>query len=177
LNGPRFCASLLALLAAVGGALVVAGPLLAESGHPEGAALVRFFFAPVCHQIPERSFHLLGTPLPVCARCAGVCAGVLLAFLCAALGVRSRVAMRRTGAVLLAGVLPSLAGWILAGAGVIPDAAILRGIAGAILGAAGGACLLPAVEALCAELTLRRSGAWHLLKDPAGPSPSLPTEG
>ena len=26
----------------------------------------------VCHQIPERSFHLFGVQLPVCARCTGL---------------------------------------------------------------------------------------------------------
>jgi len=32
----------------------------------------------ICHQRPERSFHLLGTPLPVCARCAGIYAGAAI---------------------------------------------------------------------------------------------------
>lgn len=34
----------------------------------------------VCHQRPERSFHLAGSQLPVCARCAGL-------YVCGALGV------------------------------------------------------------------------------------------
>ena len=29
----------------------------------------------ICHQIPERSFHLAGFQLPVCARCLGIYAG------------------------------------------------------------------------------------------------------
>jgi uncharacterized membrane protein len=33
----------------------------------------------VCHQRPERSFHLWGAQLPVCARCAGVYAGAAVA--------------------------------------------------------------------------------------------------
>src|SRR5688572_32097618 len=31
--------------------------------------------AVICHQIPERSFHLSGVQLPVCARCLGIYAG------------------------------------------------------------------------------------------------------
>ena len=31
----------------------------------------------VCHQIPERSFHIAGVQLPVCARCTGLYAGAL----------------------------------------------------------------------------------------------------
>jgi hypothetical protein len=33
----------------------------------------------ICHQRPERSFHLLGTQLPVCARCMGIYAGAAMA--------------------------------------------------------------------------------------------------
>ncbi|HEY3131977.1 MAG TPA: DUF2085 domain-containing protein [Acidobacteriota bacterium] len=35
------------------------------------AEWIRLFFAPICHQIPERSFWLFGKPLSVCARCSG----------------------------------------------------------------------------------------------------------
>jgi len=34
----------------------------------------------VCHQIPERSFHLDGAPVAVCARCLGLYAGGVLGF-------------------------------------------------------------------------------------------------
>lgn len=32
-------------------------------------------FAYLCHQIPERSFHLAGHPFAVCSRCTGLYAG------------------------------------------------------------------------------------------------------
>src|SRR5438552_2016659 len=32
----------------------------------------------VCHQLPERSFHLESVPLPVCARCTGIYAGAAI---------------------------------------------------------------------------------------------------
>jgi predicted membrane protein DUF2085 len=35
----------------------------------------------ICHQRPERSFHLLGAQMPVCARCAGIYAGAAVAAL------------------------------------------------------------------------------------------------
>jgi uncharacterized membrane protein len=35
-------------------------------------------FSPVCHQIPERSFFLLGFPMAVCTRCLGIYTGCFL---------------------------------------------------------------------------------------------------
>jgi hypothetical protein len=37
----------------------------------------------VCHQLPERSFHLLAVQMPVCARCTGIYAGAALVALAA----------------------------------------------------------------------------------------------
>ena len=39
------------------------------------SALIQFFFSPICHQLPSRSFHLAGQALPVCARCTGIYTG------------------------------------------------------------------------------------------------------
>lgn len=43
-----------------------------------GSILGAFFyslFAPICHQIPTRSFFFFGQPLAVCGRCLGIYAG------------------------------------------------------------------------------------------------------
>lgn len=42
---------------------------------------IHLVFAAVCHQTPARCFTWLGRPLPVCARCLGLYAGVLAAAL------------------------------------------------------------------------------------------------
>jgi uncharacterized membrane protein len=54
--------------------LIVAAPYLAQlSG---GVAAVLYAVGGlICHQLPERSFHLVGAQLPVCARCLGLYAG------------------------------------------------------------------------------------------------------
>lgn len=57
--------------------LVVAAPLFAVSGG-FAALLLYELFAPVCHQIAERSFHLAGQPLAVCHRCFGFYVGFTL---------------------------------------------------------------------------------------------------
>ncbi|MCS7009797.1 MAG: DUF2085 domain-containing protein [Anaerolineales bacterium] len=35
----------------------------------------------VCHRIPERSFHVEGRPLPLCARCSGMYLGAMIALI------------------------------------------------------------------------------------------------
>lgn len=57
--------------------LVVAAPLAAASDG-RAATLLYEFFARVCHQIAERSFHLAGHPLAVCHRCFGFYVGFTL---------------------------------------------------------------------------------------------------
>lgn len=59
----------LAALLFVGGTYLA--PLLAGAGLP-GAGWARSFYAPACHQSPERSFEIGGETQSVCARCAGL---------------------------------------------------------------------------------------------------------
>jgi uncharacterized membrane protein len=65
--------ALLPLLVSTGwAALLIATPLM-----PGWAGAVAYgLCAFICHQIPERSFHLAGFQLPVCARCLGIYLGV-----------------------------------------------------------------------------------------------------
>jgi uncharacterized membrane protein len=62
-------------LAAAGWAVALAtGPLIAESS-PGLGGLMYAVGSLICHQRPERSFHLGAAQLPVCARCLGLYAG------------------------------------------------------------------------------------------------------
>lgn len=63
-----------ALAAAVWVLAVLAAPWL-----PAAVAAIAYAIGSlVCHQIPERSFHLAGVQLPVCARCSGIYAGAAI---------------------------------------------------------------------------------------------------
>jgi uncharacterized membrane protein len=77
---PRRRLTLVYLLTLAGSILwigaIVLAPVLREAGSPLSAILYGCF-APACHQVPERSFFLLGHPLAVCARCFGIYAGFL----------------------------------------------------------------------------------------------------
>src|SRR5262249_29830647 len=46
-------------------------------------AFVYDFFSVVCHQLPERSWHLFQRPLPVCIRCTCIYFGCLAGFILA----------------------------------------------------------------------------------------------
>lgn len=59
--------------------LIVAAPLAQSSGHPAFASAIYKTFSFVCHQIPERSFHLAGHKFSVCSRCTGLYVGFAVA--------------------------------------------------------------------------------------------------
>jgi uncharacterized membrane protein len=60
----------------------------------------------ICHQLPERSFHLWGHQMPVCARCAGIYAGAALMAIAPGVGPHMLTASRWR-ALLGAGALPA----------------------------------------------------------------------
>jgi uncharacterized membrane protein len=61
--------------------LIIGAPILGWSGHPEPAFAIYKTFSFVCHQIPERSFHIAGYKFAVCSRCTGIYSGFALAAL------------------------------------------------------------------------------------------------
>ncbi|MBI2186395.1 MAG: DUF2085 domain-containing protein [Acidobacteria bacterium] len=68
---------ILAALAGAWAALLLLAPWL-----PVPAAGVLYLFGGrMCHQIAERSFHVDGAQLPVCARCLGIYAGAAVALM------------------------------------------------------------------------------------------------
>ena len=61
--------------------LIVVAPIAQTYGHPSISAAIYKTFSFVCHQIPERSFHLAGYKFAVCSRCTGLYSGFALAAL------------------------------------------------------------------------------------------------
>jgi uncharacterized membrane protein len=59
--------------------LIIGAPLAQASGHLVFAATIYKAFSFLCHQIPERSFHLAGHQFGVCSRCTGLYAGFAVA--------------------------------------------------------------------------------------------------
>ena len=107
----RYAATGLAAIAVTWLLLIISAPVLwiplAGSIYLAGAL--------ICHQLSERSFHLHGTQLPVCARCFGLYLGAALGSL--AVAINSQVFDR----VLLSG-RPRRAAWVVTAAAAAPTA-------------------------------------------------------
>ena len=106
------------------------------------SALVYALGAVVCHQLPDRSFHLAGVQLPVCARCTGLYVGAAVGLLGWALGARTRPHPWPRGWALLAlavASVPTATTVATAWVGLGDPANIWRATLALPLGLVGGA--------------------------------------
>jgi uncharacterized membrane protein len=145
------CAGALAYLA-----LIFAAPLVEAAGHHAlGWALYRGF-APLCHQIAERSFYVAGHPLAVCARCFGVYAGFATCLFLYPL-VRS---LRRTDAPgrgwLICIALPCVVDFLINFTGLWQNTHASRALTGAWLGAGAVFFVVPGLVDAAQTLRLKR---------------------
>ncbi len=128
------------------GAILLA-PVLAASHNPLAQVLYEFF-RPLCHQIDQRSLHLDGAPLAVCARCSAIYGAFLIGIaLYPLLRPLDRPALpgRRW---LLAAALPMVLDVAAAFSGLHESTPVTRLITGALLGfALAWFCLPVALDA------------------------------
>ena len=110
--------------------LVLAAPV-AALGAP-ASALTYAFGSTICHQRPERSFHIAGAQVPVCARCLGIYAGAGAGVLLPVL----RPTLRRLRIGLIAAALPTALTWGAEVLGLWSPANLTRFVAAVPLGAA-----------------------------------------
>jgi uncharacterized membrane protein len=153
--GRAACAWLLACAGASAYlALIFAAPLAQASGHRALAWSLYRVFAPLCHQIPERSFYFAGHPLAVCARCLGVYAGFAVCLLLYPLvrSLRRTEAPRRGWLVVFA--LPCVVDFLISFTGLWHNTHASRALTGAWLGA--GAVFFVAPGLVDAAQTLWR---------------------
>jgi uncharacterized membrane protein len=138
-----WCALLAAALLLLG--VVVLAPLLLANGRVGAAQALYIGFHTVCHQIPERSFHLGGFPLAVCARCVGLYAGGAAGVL---LYPSARDLLRTDAPArewLFLAALPTAIDYALGVTGLWENTHASRFLTALVLGAAAAFYVVPAI--------------------------------
>jgi len=127
----------MALAASTWLALIVFAPLL-----PVPLAAAAYLAGSlVCHQLPERSFHLGAAQLPVCARCLGIYAGFLACLL-----ITFRI--RGSRLAIIAGAVPTAVTVAFEWLGLWEPSNPARALAGVPLGAVVAFVVIDAVAKL-----------------------------
>ncbi len=128
--------------------LIIVAPLAQAAGYYGFAAKIYATFSYVCHQIPERSFHLAGHKFGVCSRCTGLYSGIALAALTYPLArPLTRTTTPRLFWLFLAAV-PIAIDFSLGYFGIWHNTHVSRFVTGAILGAVTIFFILPGLVEL-----------------------------
>lgn len=104
----------------------------------------RLLFRILCHGRPERSLTLFDVPMPICSRCVGIYAGLLLGLIAFWLIPLLRERVMR--GVALAAVTPLALDGLTQLTGLRESTNTLRIVTGAVAGLAFGLWILSAVE-------------------------------
>jgi len=171
---PRLLAVALTLGALLWSAIIVLAPVALTHGSPRvsfASALVYEGAGLICHQRPERSFHLAGAQLPVCGRCAGLylsgTAGALLAWV----GWRQKAEPRHVRLAILAAAVPTALTVGVEWLSLASPSNTIRAVSAIPLGAAAGWIF---VQALRTEgRDGRRQAAGGKRQEIAAPSDAL----
>ena len=134
---------------------IVGAPLFQSTGHASFASAVYKAFSFVCHQIPERSFHLAGHQFAVCSRCTGLYAGFAVAALVypLAYSLKRNDTPRRLWLILAA--VPLLIDFSLTYFGVWSNSHLTRFSTGALLGAVAVFYVMPGLVELSSTIMRR----------------------
>ena len=136
-------------------AMIIGAPLAQASGHAAFASAIYKVFSFVCHQIPERSFHLAGHQFAVCSRCTGLYTGFAVAVLIYPLArsLTRTDAPRRRWLILAA--VPLLIDFSLTYFGVWSNTHLTRFLTGALLGSVAVFYVMPGLVELSSAFARR----------------------
>ncbi len=136
--------------------LIVLPPMLAANGNTRVSSPLYHFFSFICHQIPDRSFHLMEHQLAVCSRCVGVYFG-LLAGLIAYPMWRSVDNIEPLPRIwLFASMVPIAIDWLLGVLDIWQNNHASRFITGLILGVGCATYIMPALVEIVRNLSRKR---------------------
>ena len=137
--------------------LILLAPLAKANGFTQISAPLYHFFSYLCHQIPDRSFHIEGDQFGVCSRCFGVYFGIFAGFAIYPLWRKIDDIEPISRIWLALSVIPIGVDWALTIFGVWANTFTSRFVTGMILGAACATFIVPAIVEIARNLTIRRT--------------------
>ena len=162
----RRLAWFLTVAALLWAAAIIAAPYAITSRNPALVGIAAFVYQGaglICHQRPERSFHLGGAQLPVCGRCSGLYFSGALGAVAAWLLSR-RAGPRGTRIAIAVAAIPTALTVSLEFVGLIHPGNVLRAVSALPLGATAGWIF---VRSLRAEGDVDRSPATYARSQPS----------
>lgn len=109
--------------------------------------MLKQVFAPVCHQIAERSFHVDGVSLAVCHRCYGIFCGLFAGPVLYLFARRwEHRWWRRSHVVMVASIVPMALDWTLDLVNLWQNTPLSRVLTGAVFGLAAGLMVAQALS-------------------------------
>jgi uncharacterized membrane protein len=125
--------------------LIVAAPVAKASGLVSVSTPLYTFFSYICHQIPDRSFHVEGEQFAVCSRCFGVYFGLLAGFVIYPFWRPIDEVEPLPRFWLFLSLVPIGIDWSLGMFGIWENTHLSRFITGLILGVACSTFIVPAI--------------------------------
>jgi uncharacterized membrane protein len=135
---------------------IVIAPIAAVSGVSGLSAPLYQFFSLICHQLPERSFHVSGEHFAVCSRCFGVYFGLLLGLLIYPLWRKIDDVEPLPRFWLFLSLIPIGVDWSLGVFGIWENTHLSRSLTGVILGVACATYIMPAIVEIARNTFLNR---------------------
>lgn len=145
-------AAAITLVATIWLVLILTTPLGAVRGRAPLLTVAAYHIGSlICHQRPERSFHLSGLQMPVCARCFGLylagAAGLWFAWIS-----RLRIPGRVTKVMMAVAAAPMAITVALEMIGLISTTNLIRMSTGLPLGFAAGALIVTALTPVNSDM-------------------------
>lgn len=137
--------------------VIVLAPVAAANNLENISHPIYSFFSYLCHQIPERSFHIENHSFAVCSRCFGVYFGLLAGFVIYPFfrSIEETEPLPRFW--LFLSLVPIAIDWLLGVFGIWENTFLSRFSTGMILGIACAVFIIPAIVELAQLLSRKTS--------------------
>jgi uncharacterized membrane protein len=134
---------------------IVGAPLALANGHSTLAGDIYKGFSFLCHQLPDRSFHLAGHQFAVCSRCTGLYVGFALTALAYPLIRPIRTTTTPALIWLMLATVPLVVDFSLGYFNIWPNTHASRFITGALLSSVAVFYIIPGLVEITSKIFRR----------------------